>query len=551
MILRTFRLLLMLPLVLSWNARADIVYGIDHDFAPYEWINEQGEPEGFNIDLMRQIAEQLNETLVIVPGPWRKVMQDFNASRINVVAIGISPDGGHNPGLTPDFEAYPFSLAYSHIYSHKHAPGIRKLSDLSGLTVALNRGSYTEFAFLNSGINAQVLYADSERQTIELVSDGLADAALANAVIGRDTLARYPTAAIASSGLPLFPRSYAYAIKNQDKWLQQGIHDALNQLSNDGSLFKLRQHWFSTTERIRRHQQLTDNFINITAAGVLFFFAVLVWNVTLRRSVNRHTAELKRQSAIAEDKAKMATLGIISAGIAHEINNPNGIIMQASQSCHAHTKRLLTFLKQTPGLELDLQLHQLNLEAIANDSEQQHQQLHLASKKIANIVKELKDYARPTPATEFQPLQLNELFQSTQLLCNSLSNSHRIPLKVESSELDIRVIGNKARLEQVLVNLIDNGMRACPKQGGEIRVTAKVQAQHAVIEVIDNGHGMSEQTLANATEGFFTTRRTEGGLGLGLAICKRIMLEHNGKLVLQSQPEQGTCVQMWLPINKE
>ncbi|BDY06775.1 transporter substrate-binding domain-containing protein [Ferrimonas sp. YFM] len=538
-------------LLLCWPlmASAEIHYGIDRDFAPFEWLNEHGEPEGFNIDLMQMVADEIGEPLVVSGASWEETVDAFNRGQINLIAIGVSHSGEVNPALQPPLRVSPFAMAYSHIHTLSHRHNITNLNDLEGLKVAVCRGSYTAHALRQQGLELDILYADSERETLQLVRRGMADAAITNYQVGRNSLAKDTSPVLIDSGIPLFPRMYAFTVKGSNPQLAKRIQEAIISLSNSGQLFKLRERWFSTTQKIRQFDQLSQMFVYVLVSGLALFILVVLWNRTLRESVRKRTQELEQQSAIAEERAKLATLGTISAGIAHEINNPNGVILRASERLRHDSLKLIHFLEETPGLETDLELHRIDLARMEQELQQQGDYIHQSSRKISSIVKELKDYARPTPATEFQRVSARQLCQATQVLCASFIKAASIRLELRLPDKDLQMLGNKGRLEQVLVNLLDNAVRAS-RPGDTVTLAVEKQTDRVVISVSDRGHGMDAETQERATQGFFTTRRGEGGLGLGLAICQRIALEHQGTLTIHSVANMGTRIEIAIPLIK-
>ena len=113
------------------------------------------------------------------------------------------------------------------------------------------------------------------------------------------------------------------------------------------------------------------------------------------------------------------------------------------------------------------------------------------------------------------------------------------------------ILGNAQQLHQVLINLIQNACHACPPREGHIQISTQVDKDRAIINVNDNGYGMDTQTLKRITEPFFTTRRTEGGSGLGLSVCSRIIKEHEGLMQIQSRPGKGTRIQLSFALVQE
>jgi signal transduction histidine kinase len=104
--------------------------------------------------------------------------------------------------------------------------------------------------------------------------------------------------------------------------------------------------------------------------------------------------------------------------------------------------------------------------------------------------------------------------------------------------------GDAQQLHQVLINLIQNACHACTEQHGEIIIETRIAGNTAILSIIDNGCGMNSATLKRITEPFFTTRRNEGGSGLGLSVCSKIIKEHQGEMQMQSSLGKGTQISL-------
>jgi polar amino acid transport system substrate-binding protein len=113
--------------------------------------------------------------------------------------------------------------------------------------------------------------------------------------------------------------------------------------------------------------------------------------------------------------------------------------------------------------------------------------------------------------------------------------------------------GNISRLEQVIINLVTNAAHAIGNRDGEIKISTRYNAEKSfvVISVSDNGRGMDEETKRNVFDPFFTTKRSEGGIGLGLSISYRIIKEHKGEILVESQVGSGTTFTVLLPAGNK
>lgn len=266
------------------------------------------------------------------------------------------------------------------------------------------------------------------------------------------------------------------------------------------------------------------------------------------RKQSEKEAELRRHQLVQADK--MRSLGLLVSGVAHEINNPNSIAMLNAP--------MLTRAWQDVSPILD-EYYKENGEFIVaglDYSEMRHQIPQLFSelidsgKRIKNIVKDLKDYARKDKPTAAEPLDINNIIETAIRLTHNLVNKSTSAFHVELCPHCPELSGNKQRLEQVIINLIQNSCEALTDSHQAITVKSSFDnaTSTIVISVHDEGAGMPEETLAQLTDPFFTTKRNSGGTGLGLSVSAGIIKEHGGTLVFQSSPGSGTKAEVRLPV---
>jgi signal transduction histidine kinase len=179
------------------------------------------------------------------------------------------------------------------------------------------------------------------------------------------------------------------------------------------------------------------------------------------------------------------------------------------------------------------------------------QEVHDGALRIERIVRDLKDFARPPGGRTRNPFSLNDAVQrALHLLAHSIrSRTHRFEVTLAS---DVPAIeGDVQQVEQVVVNLVSNALEALPDRERGVRViTAFDPEEHVVVlEVCDEGVGIPAEHLERLCDPFFTTKRESGGTGLGLAITSTLVRGHGARLTFSSEPGQGTCAVVRLPLS--
>jgi two-component system NtrC family sensor kinase len=245
----------------------------------------------------------------------------------------------------------------------------------------------------------------------------------------------------------------------------------------------------------------------------------------LATTFNRMTQMLRRNRKLEADLAqhgKMASLGILSSGVAHEINNPLGVILGYAG-----------YLEKKLGAE--------------DPNHRYISEIKRESKRCKKIVQDLLNYAR-TPQPEFREEDLNDLLdQITDFAANHTDLRRVEIIRDFDPELQhVEVDGDQIR--QMAINLILNAGAAMP-DGGTLTISTGIEEDRAVINFSDTGCGIPAEEQEQVFEPFFTTK--ERGTGLGLAITRQIIEQHQGLISISSEPTQGTTISIELPFVRE
>lgn len=258
--------------------------------------------------------------------------------------------------------------------------------------------------------------------------------------------------------------------------------------------------------------------------------------------------ELRARDEQLMQADKMASLGTLVAGVAHEINNPNNFIMLNTPLIQNIWNGVLPVLDRYCAEHGDFKVGGMPFSKVRESVPALIGGILDGTRRISDIVKELRDFARPEESSMDQIVDVNGVVKaSIDLLHHTIQKATR-SFSVSYGENLPSITGNAQRLEQVIVNLILNACQALPDPTRGIHVETSADADSVLIKVRDEGVGIPEENLGRIMDPFFTTKRSIGGTGLGLAISYKIIQQHGGRIDVQSRPGTGSVFTVILPL---
>jgi len=310
-------------------------------------------------------------------------------------------------------------------------------------------------------------------------------------------------------------------------------------------------------EDVRAEISAVTRKLTLTCLGIMGVVVMLssyiIWAGAMEqraRLAAMAQSSLREKQLIQADK--MSSLGILVAGVAHEINNPATSLMLNAPNLK---KAFLAFIPV-----LDRHFSKSPHEKVCNmpyTDLRQRIELMLSvvqdsSARIKGIITELKDFSRPAnDLGEKQDIDVNQVVEKSVDLTQSVLKKTTSNLTVQYRE-DLPVItGNFQKLQQVIINLLVNAGQALENTDQTIAVSTYINEARSFvgIEVRDTGPGVSGEDLKKMKDPFFTTRRDDGGTGLGLSISEKIVNDHQGILEFESEPGKGLTARILLPCN--
>ena len=267
----------------------------------------------------------------------------------------------------------------------------------------------------------------------------------------------------------------------------------------------------------------------------------------------RHYQELERVRAEELFQAdKMITLGTLVSGVAHEINNPTNFITLNAPLLREAWQGVSPILEEHYRQEGDFYVGRFQYSVLRQRMDQLFDGVFEGANRIKRIVAGLKDFARPDPSDMNQTVDINQVIQNAVTLLKNPLSKRTKDFQLACAEALPNIIGSAQKLEQVMINLIQNSLESLTEthKSLQVRTSYDEATQQVIVEVADEGEGIPQEVLNRIFDPFFTTKRNSGGTGLGLSISERIVKEHGGSIHFTSTVGKGTQVKILLPVSQ-
>ncbi|MCD6582153.1 MAG: response regulator [Desulfuromusa sp.] len=297
------------------------------------------------------------------------------------------------------------------------------------------------------------------------------------------------------------------------------------------------------TQFIAKDGSIMDVFLSSTpldvndlSVGVIFTALDITERKELQKEQNRFN--------------RLASIGVLAAGIAHEINNPNGLILYNSEILRNVFKELIPYFESNQSKEDNLSFGGLAYGDIITNVPEMFADMYAAAQRIKQIVAELRDFSRSDNSDGATLLDLNQIVRSSLHLVENTVNMTTDNLHVSLADDLPSIQGIGTRLEQVMINLLLNASQALDHKSQAISVRSEYDQEQKLVRLLveDEGCGIAAEIIDSIIEPFVTTKREHGGTGLGLSVSARIVKAHNGRLRFESTPGVGTTVSLELPV---
>ncbi|WP_243312462.1 transporter substrate-binding domain-containing protein [Fundidesulfovibrio agrisoli] len=534
-----------------------IVIGGDRDYPPYEFLDKNGQPAGYNVDLSRAIAEVMGLTVEFRLGAWAEMRAALARGEVDILeGMSYSEERLQEVEFTP-----PHTTVVHSVFARKDLPPVSSLEDLRGRNIVMHRGGIMHDTLAGMGFTDELHFSDTPADALRMVASGHCDYAVTAMLPGLYIIRENKLDNLYVAANSVATVRYGYAVKKGNTALKERFSEGLAIIDKTGKYEQIRQKWLGVLEARPVQWEAVLYYVGaVVAPLVLLLGATVLWSHSLRRKVAERTRSLtnaldqlgrNQQQLVQADK--MAALGILVSGVAHEINNPNGLILlniPILRKVQADTARILDEHLARHG---EFRLGGIPYERMRRELPAMLEEMFDGAQRIKRIVNDLKDFARSDEARAREPVDVNQAAGKAARLLDRAIRQATDRFSLDLGQGLPPVLGNAQRIEQVVVNLLLNACQALPDRTRAVTLATRYNRDSDCVEltVRDEGVGIAPEHMPHLTDPFFTTKRAQGGTGLGLSVSAGIVKDMGGVLEFQSSPGHGTAATLSLPAAQQ
>ncbi|MBF0560254.1 MAG: transporter substrate-binding domain-containing protein [Nitrospirae bacterium] len=547
------------PVSVYADVNKEIIVGGNRNYPPYEFLDQEGKPAGYNVDLTKAIADVMGMKVKFRLGSWLDVRKALDTGAVDVLQ-GMSYSEGR--AKVVDF-SIPHTVVNHSVFARKGSPAVNSLEDLKGKEVAFHNRGFIHDYLVEKRLDVKQVLTETPGSALRLIASGKHDYAIVASLPAAYLIKEYHLTNIVPVAKSVATVKYGYAVRKGNAELLAKFNEGLAILKESGQYQVIYDKWLGVLEpkgvpwgKIIKYGAAVSILFLLALAGSLLWTRTLKQQVVIRTAAlelevkerKRATEELllRQQQLVQADK--MASLGILVSGVAHEINNPNALIL-------LNTPLVLDYLKDTePIIEAHYQEHgdfeaaRLPYSRIRTKMPLKLMEIQDGAKKIKRIVDDLKNFARRDESELSCLTDINVTAQAAVRLIEGTIQKSTGHFGQNYADNLPKVRGNAQRIEQVIVNLLLNACQALRNSEERILLSTRYDSDkgEVVLEIRDGGAGIAPENLSHLTDPFFTTKRDQGGTGLGLSVSAGIVKEHRGSLEFASTVGQGTTATLRL-----
>lgn len=538
-------------------------------YAPYAYLNKGGAVGGYVMDLTFAICRDMGVRVAL----RSRKLDDLSTimamqDTVAVLCLVETPTTKEVFDFSPPYATHMFAL-----FARKDAPAVsdhKTLSRRASFVINTDGIYYDLNKVLFSGRTPGCTLVESAEEAMQKLASGECQYTIMESYIGKTFLDQSMMKDVEMVRELDEKVEYCFAVRKGNPEVLKVFTDGLRYLQLTGQFDKIQKQWVEPRFLISRTTlysiaiYFTITFIIILAV-MLFLY---LWFHLLKRQVSDRTYELeieieerkKAQEQLLASQAqlmqadKMAAIGTMATGIAHEINSPNALILLHLPLLDGVMTEFLSLSDPKLKEEGDFEVAGIPYSVLRTKLHPLLGDMQHASLRIKEIVEDLKNFVRIDSNDELDGrtnFDLNKVVQSSLRLLDNEVHKSTEHFSVHYGENLPLIYGSAQKIEQVVLNLVINACQALQKRQESIVVETgqNIQSREIFLKVKDQGSGIHAEHVQHLFNPFFTTKRKHGGTGLGLFISQKIVKAHHGRLELRSLPNQGAVAMLYLPFS--
>lgn len=512
-----------------------ILYAADQNAPPLRFVDKSdGQYKGVVIDYVSQLSLEIGINIDTKPLPWNEALENLKSSQSQMCDMFISE------------ERAEFFIFTKPIYNLRGAVAVKSsyngsLKELfsKNINLATQKGDYLNYYMKKTYPNVSLVYTPDVETAIDMLHKGLVDAAAGDepVVSHFHDPSKYPDIKILDTAL--YENPVVFALPKDETILLSILNKGIDAINSKNQLEKIQQKWFGISTPITYASQENDISKYALFAIIPFIIlsiAVMYMNASLKKQVVEYAQKEQFHERLSLQSNKMAAIGELASGIAHEIRNPLGIIRTHS-----------FIMKSNPDIS-DNNLK--SLEFIDNSVE-----------RASNIIDNLLNFSKIS-GEEKENTNIKTFVENIVSLENKLLTKRNIDLEINCNPYTIVSINQEA-MKHIIINLLSNATDALcvydvegnyiqnVNESPKITITISVNKddKYLKIDFTDNGIGIKKEDAEQIFNPFFTTKGPNKGTGLGLYIIYNEINKLNGKIWVNSEVGKYTTFSLSIPID--
>ncbi|WP_186431008.1 transporter substrate-binding domain-containing protein [Clostridium sp. BSD9I1] len=481
----------------------------DINFPPFEYLDESHTYVGFNVDLIRAVALRSGIEVKFTPMKWEDACEKLKQGEVDIIE-GMKRTAERDKLY--DFSEEILTNSQS-IFVLNENNYLNKYEDLVRHTVAIQKGDVA-INNLQSMERVKIIFTKDQEDAFKKLLSKEVDAFIGNTLTGvyyANKLSINNKLKIV--GGPLNSTAYSIAVRKGDKATLELLNKGIKEIKENGTYDMIYTKWFG--QSFKYSNWYVRNTLKYSLIAMCIFLIVLflmyMWNDKLKEEVEKKTKSLEMANESLRKKDRMESLGILMAGIAHEIRNP--------------LTSIKTYVELLPKKYDNPKFREMISKDIPYEIE-----------RLNNLINELLEYSKPKKAFK-EKVNIYEIIEKILALIANKIQKESVKINIDIPK-DVFVYADKNHLKQIIINLILNGIESINKEEKSINISTMESLGKTYLMIEDNGCGMDKDELNKIYDPFYTTKAS--GTGLGLFVCYQLMAENNGKIHVSSTKDEGT-----------